>query len=125
MRFNNVEADRVHVDRQLAMTSKFACGYLLGYPHHVDQIDQAYGGKIRQLIFDELFGDENGRGLFVRSMGLFLAHDDLVRLGWGCGAADGQRYFTALDQKKDATGADSSLKMFSQSDMINFEPQVR
>jgi hypothetical protein len=119
------EADRIGFDKDRAITSKFACGYMLGYPHYVDQIDHAYGGKIRQLIFDKLFGHDDGRDLFVQSMGFFLAHDDQVRLGWGCGAADGERYFTALDQKRDANGSADSLKMFSQSDMIDFEPQVR
>lgn len=118
------EAERSGIARDRAITSKFACGYMMGYPHYVDEIDQTYGANIRQLIFDSVFGSDVGPELFMRTIGLFLAHDEHLRRGWGCGAADGQRYFRALEERKDATGSADSLRMFSQSEIIDFDPQV-
>jgi hypothetical protein len=101
------------VDREAAWGSRFVSGYLLGYPDYLDNIDERFGAAVRQLLFDSVFGPEQGKELFRASMGHFLLQDPQTNRGWGAGAPDGERYFRALETKRDAEGtSDSLIAMF-------------
>jgi hypothetical protein len=90
--------------------TKFLAGYVLGFPDYLDNIDERFGGQIRQMLFDAIHGPETGKELFSRSLALLLQEDQQVKKGWGTGAADGERYFRALDNGSDAHDATMSLK---------------
>jgi hypothetical protein len=92
--------------------SRFVAGYLLGYPDHLDSIDEQFGGAIRKILFDSFYGSADGAEMFRKAMGHFLLHDDQTRKGWGAGVPDGKRYFDALDRQINAKGSYDSLNVF-------------
>ena len=93
-----------------AFKSKFFGGYLLGFPHFLDEIDENIGTAVRKVIFEAILGPVDGPALCAAAMGGQRSKDGQTIRGFMSGIADGNRYFEALDKGKEATSATHSLE---------------
>jgi hypothetical protein len=112
------------LDHDEAWGSRFISGYLLGYPSVLDEIDERFGASIRKMLFDSIFGSEEGNELYRASMGHFLLNDVQTKRGWGAGVRDGERYFQALERRQNAEGSTNALIALFKIGCIDVGPQT-
>lgn len=112
------------LDSNAVWGSKFIGGYLLGYSNFLNDVDERLSEAVRQMIFTGMFGPEEGRAAFKTAMGLFLLDDQQIKRGWGAGAPDGERYFRALEMKRDSSDSTDSLKVMFEIGMVDIGQQL-
>ncbi len=109
------------LDWRTILESRWFGGYLLGYPHYLDEIDQQLGGAVRKLLFDNAYAD--GEKMFRHAMGHYLQEDEQTTHGHGTGIPDGTRYFSALEN--DADAEDTTLGLATMLDIKIIDTQQR
>ena len=116
-------ARKHQLDSQAVWGSKFIGGYLLGYPTYLDDVDERLAGLVRQMLFDGMFGADYGREAFKKAMEHLLLEDQQTKRGWGAAAPDGERYFRALEEKRDAADSMTSLNAMFEIQSIDISQQ--
>jgi hypothetical protein len=111
-------------ERESLMTCRFTTGYLMGYPDYVEDIDVRLGGIVRQMLFDGVFGAEEGGEMFQRCMGHMLLDDQQTRRGWGSGVIDGKSYFQSLELGEDSNDSSHSIKSMFQIGIVDCDQQT-
>jgi hypothetical protein len=104
--------------------TKFWLGYLAGFPEYLDDVDQHFGGVIRKLIFDQIWGEAEGQLRFARALVLVSDGDEQARRGFGFGVPDGSRFFEAIEQGRSAEGALMGVATALELDMVDFNQTI-
>lgn len=101
-----------HVARSLTsngdiLRTPFLAGYVAGFPNHLEDMHELAGGVMRTMLFDAIWGADEGQRIFQQLQKLAEQDDKQIKRGAGFGIPDGERWFSSITRP---TGPDDSLE---------------
>jgi len=116
-----------HLARSLSgsgdiLRTPFLAGYVAGFPNHLEDMHELAGGVMRTMLFDAVWGAEEGQRIFQQLQKLAEQDDEQIKRGAGFGIPDGERWFSSMTSP---TGPDDSLESLRSAISIGFVDLAR
>jgi hypothetical protein len=118
-----IGANQFGITPEALVATRFFGGYLMGYPTYVSEVDETLGAAVRKLLFTMFFGDQSLQ--VVRRINELRSINDLqCQLGWGAAVPDGNRYFRAVEDGRDAVDGLDSFLTFCEERLFDVQETI-